>query len=225
MNKLFFSLLTGAFVLLGGCASVNNGGGNNNNNNNGGNTTLIDASFSIDLSQVPGYDSTDPINDQYLAVINYLRGLNVKCDDPSGLFGPVGIDMQWENHVAAAAREHSEDMKKSVWYDHDGSGTANDITGQSFTPSRKSTFDERIKYNGYVGSIMAENIATMWSKPNPPANNAWVTVMEGWMKSDHGHCSNIMNPSLTDFGMYESRAAVDANGEYHVYWTQDFGGQ
>ena len=45
------------------------------------------------------------------------------------------------------------------------------------------------------------------------------------MKSTHGHCSNIMNPNLTEFGMYESGANVDANGWYKVYWTQDFGGQ
>jgi len=32
-----------------------------------------------------------------------------------------------------------------------------------------------------------------------------------------------MNPIFTQFGMYESRAAIDADGWHKVYWTQNFG--
>ena len=211
----FLTITTVALFLLSGCGPGNNGGEENPSN--------IHIKQAIANGDVASYDESDPLKDQYLAVINYLRGLSVKCNDSMGLSGPVGVDMVWESHVAAAAQEHSEDMNKSIWYDHKGSGTANDITGQSFTPARQSTFDERIIHNGYGGSIMGENIAI--SKASfVISDDYWLTVMEGWMSSTHGHCSNIMNPNLTDFGMYESRAAVDAAGEYKTYWTQDFGG-
>jgi len=172
-------------------------------------------------------DSTDSIEDQYLTVINYLRSLKIKCNDSHGEEGPSGLDMNWRVALADAAKEHSDDMANSDYYngDHTGSGTSNDVTGQTFTPARKSKFFERISRNGYTGVQLAENIAKMVSKPTPPNSNVWISVMEGWMKSTHGHCSNIMSPKLKDFGMYESRASVDADGWYKVYWTQDFGAQ
>ena len=224
MKNLSLAVLIGVFLFLGGCGSPDNGnpGGEKEHN---GNTTVVDASFSIDLSKVPGYDSTDPINNQYLAVINYLRSLSIKCNDSSALSGPVGVDLSWEDHVAAAAKEHSEDMRLSVHYNHDGSGTVNDKTAQALGLARGSRFDERIIHNGYTGGTQAENIAIMEATGSSPASDSWVKVMEGWTKSTHGHCSNIMNPNLTDFGMHESRAAKDGSGVYKIYWTQDFGGQ
>jgi len=219
-------MLMGMVFALSGCGGSGIGNENDNagthNVSNSGN--VVDTNFTIDLAKVPGYDQTDPINDQYLAVINYLRDLSIKCDDAKGLSGPVGTDMQWEDHLAASAKEHSEDMKLSVWYGHDGSGTVNDKTAQDLSLGRGSQFNERIEHNGYTGNAKAENIATMMSTPNPPPDDSWVEVMEGWIKSKHGHCSNIMNPKLTDFGMYESRAPKDSDGVYKVYWTQDFGG-
>ncbi len=175
--------------------------------------------------KIGGYNKNDPIEDQYLAVINYFRSLKIECNDPFAITGPSGKDMTWNTFLADAAQEHSEDMKLSVWYDHNGSGTINDITGQTLTPVRPSTFSQRIKRNGYNGSFVAENIAMVKAKPAAPSVNTWLKVMEGWIKSTSGHCSNIMNPDLTEFGMHESRAAVDVNGWHKVYWTQDFGGQ
>jgi len=172
-------------------------------------------------------DSTEPIEEQYLSVINYLRSLSLTCNDTSAVVGPSGSDMQWNVALEDAAKEHSDDMANSDYYngDHTGSGTSNDVTGQTFTPARKSKFFERISRNGYAGVQTAENIAKMVSTPTAPELNVWIKVMEGWMKSTHGHCSNIMNPRLKDFGMYESRAPQNADGEYKVYWTQDFGAQ
>jgi uncharacterized protein YkwD len=43
-------------------------------------------------------------------------------------------------------------------------------------------------------------------------------VMDGWMSSD-GHCANIMNPALRDFGVACVPGA--AGNTYGTYWTMD----
>ena len=183
----------------------------------------ITSDFKIDLADVEDYDVNDATKDQYLVVINHLRSLNIKCNDSHAESGPSGTDMQWNVLLADAAEEHSEDMRIAQHYAHDGSGTVSDITGQTFTPARPSKFYERISHNGYEGSS-AENIAVYASTPTQAQSDKWVTIMEAWMTSTTGHCSNIMNPNLTEFGMHESRADVNGTGWYKVYWTQNFGG-
>jgi hypothetical protein len=223
--KTYLLAVASAIVVVSGCGPTDGSGGGAHGGGGSAGTSggTIDASFHIDLADVPGYDSTDPIDEQYLSVVNYLRGLDITCNDAQGLSGPVEIDLRNDPHLQAAAREHSEDMRISGHYGHEGSGTTSDTTGQAL--GHASTPRERMVHNGYTGNITAENIAIMQSTPNPPASDAWVEAMEGWMKSTHGHCSNIMNPNLTDFGMYESRtSAPDTEGYYRVYWTQDFGG-
>jgi uncharacterized protein YkwD len=220
-----FLTFVGLVWMVVGCGPTDGSGGgaHGGGGSAGASGGTIDASFHIDLADVPGYDSTDPIEDQYLSVVNYLRGLDITCNDAQGLSGPVGIDLRNDPHLQASAREHSEDMRISGHYGHEGSGTTSDTTGQAL--GHASTPPERMEHNGYSGSITGENIAIMSSMPNPPESDAWVRAMEGWMTSTHGHCSNIMNPAFTDFGMYESRTtSPDAEGYYHVYWTQNFGG-
>ena len=187
---------------------------------------VVDANFSIDLAQVPGYSANDPIEDQYLSVINYLRGLRIKCNDPSALEGPVGIDLSWNTFLTDASQEHSDDMLITGLFSHDGSGLESDITGQTFTPVKASSPFERMIYNGYNYSTAGENIAYRAAYPTL-AEDAWVQAMEGWMTSDTGHCSNIMNPNFRDFGMAEARGPYDFGtviGE-GAYWTQNFGAQ
>lgn len=183
----------------------------------------ITSAFKIDIENVEGYNSTDPIEDQYLAVMNHLRSLSIKCNDAHAESGPADSDMQWNVLLSDAAEEHSEDMRIAEHYDHLGSGADSDITGQTFTPVRPSKFYERISHNGYTGSS-AENIAVYGSKPGVVESDKWITIMEAWMTSTTGHCSNIMNPNLIEFGMFESRADVNGTGWYKVYWTQNFGG-
>ncbi len=187
------------------------------------NPSDIDLTKDIQDGKISGYNNADPIEDQYLAVINYFRSLKIQCDYALAVTGPSGSDMTWNTFLADSAEEHSQDMMLSVHYDHLGSGTGNDITGQTFTPSRSSTPHERIIYNGYQGLMTAENIAYVGSTPNPPSSDVWIKVMEKWMTSKTGHCSNIMYHNLTEFGMHESRADANATGGYKVYWTQNFG--
>jgi len=187
---------------------------------------VIDDNFTIDVTKIDGYNVNDPIEDQYLAVINYLRGLRIKCDDPDALEGPVGVDLAWNTLLADAAQEHSNDMQATGIFAHDGSGTATDITGQTFNPTRNSTPFERMRYHGYNYHTAGENIAFRASSPTLPTD-AWVSAFEGLMKSHTGHCSNIMNPDFKDFGMAETKGEYDFGnviGEAG-YWTQNFGAQ
>ena len=208
MYRYRFFLIFVLSLIMHGC-----GGGGNDSRDSGG-TGVVGNSFSIDLNKVSGYNSSDPIEDQYLAVINYLRSQHLKCNDHLGIEGP-SAPLTWNADLADAALEHSQDMNISGHYGHIGSGTPSDITGTYV--GHASTFTERIIYNGYGGNTTGENIANVTSNSIP--NDYWVTVMEEWMKSTSGHCSNIMHPSFEDFGMAEVRA--DGNA---TYWTQNFGG-
>lgn len=189
----------------------------------------INLTKAIQDGDIIGYDSDDSIEDQYLAVINYFRSLNVKCNDSKAYEGPVGSDIQWNILLENSSKEHSEDMRIAEHYAHGGSGTVSDITGQTFDPPRPSTPFERMNYHEYDYSNASENIALTVKYPTLEGN-AWITTMEAWMTSTDGHCSNIMDPDFTDFGMYESRGVRDFTFSDGVtrtsqvaYWTQNFG--
>ncbi len=218
---LFYSLMSLIFV---GC-----GGGNGNGTSciNCIDPSDINLTKDIQNNKISDYHSSDPINIQYLSIINYFRSLKIKCDDHMAIKGPSGSKMEWNDNLKDSAKEHSEDMMKSDWYDHNGSGTTNDKTAIDLLLGRGSKFYERISHNGFTSSALtAENIARMETKPNNPPSNAWIITMEEWIKSKHGHCSNIMNPDLKYFGMYESRTtSADSDGLNKAYWTQDFGGK
>ena len=228
-KKTVLALVLGLMVF--GCGGGNGGGDGDSNEttNTDSNNSGVDINLTRAISDgnVTGYDAskngTAQVHENYLVIINYLRSLSITCDDDAAISGPSSPNMVWNDHLADAAEEHSEDMRLSVHYNHNGSGTVNDVTGQTFSPARASTFDERITRNGFSGSRMAENIAMSKASYVLPSDY-WLHVMEGWMASRHGHCSNIMNPNLTEFGMYESRAAKDGSNMYNIYWTQDFGG-
>ena len=172
--------------------------------------------------------NSDPIEDQYLTVINYLRSLKIKCNDSHAEEGPVD-SIEWNVLLADASKEHSNDMNTSGIYSHDGSGTASDITGQTLSPARKSKPSERVKSQGYNYKTTGENIAFTAKYPSL-LSNEWINIMEAWMKSDEGHCSNIMNPNFREFGMSEIRGRKDFTYEGGItknspvaYWTQNFG--
>jgi len=229
MKKIFkTAVFASALLLTVGCGPGGSSGGNGHSVGGGssGSTSSpndINLTQAVANNEIPGFDPTDPLKDQYTAVINYLRSLSITCNDEKALSGPVGVDMQWNDHLANAAFEHSRDMNLSNWYDHDGSGTVNDKTSQDLGLGRGSHFNERIQHNGYTDSVQAENIA-MASATYVLPSDYWLHTMEGWMASTHGHCSNIMNPVLTDFGMSEVRSGQKSDGNYYIYWTQDFGG-
>ncbi len=191
-------------------------------------TRLIDEDFTLKLSDVPNYKSSDSIEKQYLSVINYLRSLNVKCNDHLAFQGPAP-KLTWNNNLADASQEHSNDMLSVKKMSHTGSGTSTDLTGQDFTPTRKSHFNERIRFNHYDYKTSGENVAYIAKYPILE-EDAWVQAMENLMKSKTGHCSNIMNADFKDFAMAEARGTknlVFSDGVTRPapagYWTQNFG--
>jgi uncharacterized protein YkwD len=211
MQYFFYFITIITLLFLNNCGgSLTNTSKNNSNNK-----------FTIDINKVPNYSPASPIRDQYLAVINYLRSQTIQCNDPQGFSGP-SAPLTLNASLESSAKEHSTDMKISGKFSHAGSGRASDITGQIV--GHPSLFNERILYNGYNGTrVLSENIAMATSKPNPLPQNYWITIMEGWINSTSGHCSNIMNPQTKDFGMNESSAIVNGSGQYTTYWTQNFG--
>ncbi|MER7072224.1 CAP domain-containing protein [Terrabacter sp. NPDC000476] len=98
--------------------------------------------------------------------------------------------------LSRAAQAHSIDMAKRRYFSHT-------------TPDGR-TFAQRIRAQGYTGSMIGENIAA--GQPTPRS------VMDAWMKSP-GHRANILDCRYRAIGV---GAAV--GGPYRYYWTQDFGG-
>jgi uncharacterized protein YkwD len=82
-----------------------------------------------------------------------------------------------ENHLTAAAQEHSDDMSARNYFSH--------------TTPEGVTFDQRIKNAGYARPG-AENIAKGSQTPDE--------TMRLWMNSS-GHRQNILNCSLTRIGV------------------------
>ena len=194
---------------------------------------IINSSFKIDISKIDGFSILEPIEDQYLLVLNYLRSFNLTCNDRAGFSGP-SKPLKWNSLLEEAAKEHSVDMQKVGVLSHIGSGTPSDTTGEILGHS--SSFKERIDATGYIGGS-GENIATVGkgfvTSTGIPSSfvktvnsHRWVGVMEDWMVSKEGHCSNIMNKTNRSMGLFEAgtfKENKDGNTFFFTYWTQEFG--
>jgi len=177
----------------------------------------------INSGKVKGYDANGDRNSNYLAVLNYLRSLPIKCNDSMALEGP-SPKLQWNELLKNSSYEHSKDMGIQEYFEHDGSGKDSDETAKANHLNRGSKFNERIEYNGYDYSASGENIAMYATKPDTPPSNSWIDAFDSLIKSRHGHCSNIMNSGFKDVGVAEYRPdKKDSRGYYRAYWTQDFG--
>jgi len=81
----------------------------------GSNAPVVDNSFSIDLSKVSGYSSTDPIEDQYLAVVNYLRSQHLQCNDHLGISGPSNaLTVECRSRCSSTGAQHGYEYKRTV---------------------------------------------------------------------------------------------------------------
>jgi uncharacterized protein YkwD len=129
-----------------------------------------------------------------LARVNAARAAGAQCG-ARGAFAATG-PLQWHGVLVTAAARHSQDMASSNIFSHTGSDN--------------STFAQRVTAAGYGWSLVAENIAAGYRTVQE--------VMDGWMSSD-GHCANIMNPGLRDFGV--ACVPGGASNTYSTYWTMD----
>jgi len=105
--------------------------------------------------------------------------------------------LAYDYSLAAAARDHSEDMGVQDYFSH--------------TSLDGRTVGDRITGAGYSYNTYGENIAAGQSTPE--------VVIDSWMSSS-GHRANILNPNFCDIGV---GYAYVADSTYHHYWTQDFG--
>ncbi len=152
--------------------------------------------------------ATDTTKQDFLDAVNDARAHDQDCGT-EGVFSATTA-LTWSDELYNAAYEHSKDMAESNTFDHDGSGTATDITATDNNLGRGSYPHERVEYNGYTYSQTGENIAA--------GQTTLAQVIAGWIDSD-GHCANLMNPKHENLGM--SYYKKDGSTYVH-YWTQNF---
>lgn len=148
---------------------------------------------------------------EILEAINKARAEVRDCNDGYGIVGP-SAPLTWNDTLYASAYEHSNDLAVSDTFDHDGSGTASDVTGSNH--GRASHFNERIKVNGYTNySIIGENIAG--------GQASIEKAVSAWLASP-AHCTNLMESEFTEIGV---AVVTNPDSTYGIYWTQNFGGK
>jgi len=110
-----------------------------------------------------------------LQLVNDVRKKGCKCGDT--YYSPVPA-VTWNDKLATAAYNHSEDMYKNKFFSHvapDGSNAG-----------------VRIKRAGYPWIAYGENIATGYRTEKE--------VVQGWIESP-GHCKNIMSKLFKEMGV------------------------
>jgi len=137
----------------------------------------------------------------------FLLGGYVYADFESDVIDLVNVEREarglhplaYDYRLAAAARDHSEDMGVQDYFSH--------------TSLDGRTAGDRITDAGYYYNAYGENIAAGQATPE--------IVINSWMASS-GHRANILNPNFCDIGV----GYVYVSGStYRHYWTQDFGRQ
>lgn len=113
-----------------------------------------------------------------LGLVNEARAQGCKCGTTD--MPPVPA-LTWNDLLAKAAYNHSNDMKRNKYFSH------TNMEGQS--PG------DRIKSVGYNWKTYGENIAQ--------GQITEQIVMNSWLQSE-GHCKNIMNKNFKDIGVGRS---------------------
>ncbi len=144
--------------------------------------------------QQPNYS-----RDEILAAVNKVRAQGRKCGET---FYPAVGPLRWNRLLEQSALKHSKNMADNQFFAHED-------------PQGRSPF-ERILGGGYVGNTGGENIAAYYT--DDPEK-----VLEAWIKSP-GHCTNLMYPGYTDFGLGVYFLPYDSKKQYLRLWTQNFGG-
>jgi len=182
------------------------------------NVSTSDIREAISKGRVDGYSKDAQLKDNILAVINYIRSQNITCNDSEEASAPTS-QLVWSTELENAALEHSKDMLSANHFSHYGSGTSSDITGVSFNPPRESDYKDRIVYNGYNGSNLKENIATVSSQGREVPKDYWIDAINQWIESTDGHCSILLSSEIDKIGMAEAKNSSNTK----VYYTADFG--
>ena len=135
----------------------------------------------------------------------FLFGGSVYANFESEVIDLVNVEREsrglhplaYDYSLAAAARDHSEDMGVQDYFSH--------------TSLDGRTVGDRILAAGYSYNTYGENIGA--GQPTPEI------IINSWMSSS-GHRANILNPNFCDIGV---GYAYVADSTYRHYWSQDFG--
>jgi uncharacterized protein YkwD len=128
-----------------------------------------------------------------LKLVNEARSVQRNCG--SKMFVATHA-LTPNSKLTLAAQKHSQDMSINKQLSHTTQpGAINYAPG--------TTFDARIKQEGYVFKTAGENIAQGFNNSE--------SVLKAWLASE-GHCRNIMNPAFTEIGL----------GKEGSYWSQSF---
>lgn len=109
--------------------------------------------------------------------------------------------LQISPELTAAARAHSQEMADRNYFDHV------DLSGHHS--------DWRAAQAGYTGTAGWENIGAGYQTAEQMVS-AWYNETP----PNDGHRRNLLNCALTDVGI---GYAANAQSDYGIYWTQDFG--
>ena len=110
-----------------------------------------------------------------LQLVNSTRQAGCTCG--TTVMPGVAI-VSWNDQLATAALNHSNDMYTNNYFSHAG------LDG--------SDAGDRIAIAGYAWKAYGENIAKGYSSEQ--------AVIDGWLKSE-GHCKNIMSPLFKEMGV------------------------
>lgn len=128
-----------------------------------------------------------------LTMVNEARAQGRKC---GAAYYPPSAPVRWNEVLARAARQHSEDMAGRDFFHHN-------------SPDGSTPF-MRVERAGYDYSGAAENIAA--------GQMTLEAVMAGWISSP-GHCANLMSAEYTEMGAALASNRASSMG---AYWTQVF---
>lgn len=151
----------------------------------------------------PPVASPPPVaNDQATAFENEVFRLTNEQRARGGVCGgqtmPPVPPVAFHASLQIAARRHSQDMATRGYFEHD-------------TPEGKRPHQRAVEA-GYPNSYVGENIGSGYTDA--------AKAMAGWMAST-GHCRNIMKADYRFLGV---GYGYTSGGDYHHYWTQNFGG-
>ena len=94
---------------------------------------------------------------------------------------PAVAALTWNDLLAKAAFDHSDDMKVNNYFSH--------------TSGENTTAGDRIRLAGYDWRAYGENIAL--------GQTTEQIVMNSWLNSE-GHCKNLMNKNFKEMGVGRS---------------------
>lgn len=126
-------------------------------------------------TETPSTGTITVNNATLLQLVNAVRQSGCNCG--STVMPPVRA-VTWNNQLATAAFNHSNDMYSNDYFSHTGLNGSNP--------------GDRITAAGYTWRAYGENIAKGYTSEQ--------SVIDGWIRSE-GHCKNIMNSFVKEMGV------------------------